>query len=258
MRIYMQHESRCNAWQYASLGVPPVVRFCEHVVERIQFGSGSGVGAGAVDAKLYGVPFGDGAFGAQDLSLDFTIGLRQIVKADASSHRIQVLTDGGVIMDFPVSYGQADQPRNVTRSGIHVVSEKHADFWMTNPAAGYFDIHERWSVRISNNGEFIHANPASLGAQGNINVTNGCINLAPGDAEQYFNSAMYGDPAEVTGTSIDLSSAGGDIWDWAVDEDTWVSMSAISPAATPPPPPTTGTAPVTARAPQPVNDQPGG
>jgi lipoprotein-anchoring transpeptidase ErfK/SrfK len=181
-----------------------------------------------VDAKLYGVPFGDGAFGSADSTLDFTIGRRQLVKADATSHRIQVITDDGVLFDFPCSYGEADLPRNVTRSGTHVVSEKYADFYMSNPAAGYSNAHERWAVRISNNGEFIHANPASSGAQGNTNVTNGCINLSTGDAEQYFNTAIYGDPVEVTGTSIDLSYADGDIWDWAVSWDDWKAMSALS------------------------------
>ena len=127
------------------------------------------------------------------------------------------------IMDFPCSYGEADQPRNVTRSGIHVVTEKYSDFYMSNPAAGYNNIHERWAVRISNNGEFIHANPASSGAQGNTNVTNGCINLSTADAEQYFYTAIYGDPVEVSGTSIQLSYADGDIWDWAVDWGEWTS-----------------------------------
>ncbi len=182
-----------------------------------------------VDAKLYGVGFGDDNYGATDSTLDFAIGRRQVVKADAGSHRIQVITDDGVLFDFPCSYGEADLPRNITRSGIHVVTEKYADFYMSNPAAGYSDVHERWAVRISNNGEFIHANPASSGAQGNTNVTNGCINLSTDDAEQYFGSAVYGDPVEVTGTSIDLSYADGDIWDWAVDWDTWVSMSALPP-----------------------------
>jgi lipoprotein-anchoring transpeptidase ErfK/SrfK len=181
-----------------------------------------------VDARLYGVKFGQDAYGAADSTLDFDIGRRQVVKADATSHRIQVITDEGVIMDFPCSYGEADQPRNVTRSGIHVVSEKYADFYMTNQAAGYSNVHERWAVRISNNGEFIHANPASSGAQGNTNVTNGCINLSTGDAEQYFGTAMYGDPVEVTGTSIQLSYADGDIWDWAVDWNDWKAMSALS------------------------------
>ncbi len=181
-----------------------------------------------VDARLYGVKFGDDAYGAADSTLDFDIGRRQVVKADATSHRIQVLTDAGVIMDFPCSYGEADLPRNVTRSGIHVVTEKYSDFYMSNPAAGYNNIHERWAVRISNNGEFIHANPNSAGAQGNTNVTNGCINLSTGDAEQYYYTAVYGDPVEVTGTSIQLSYADGDIWDWAVDWDEWKSMSALS------------------------------
>jgi lipoprotein-anchoring transpeptidase ErfK/SrfK len=182
-----------------------------------------------VEAKLYGQAFGDGAYGKQDMSLAFEIGRRQVVKAEVSSHRIQVVRDEGVIMDFPCSYGEADKPRNVTRNGIHVVSEKYADFYMSNPAAGYSNVHERWAVRISNNGEFIHANPASSGAQGNTNVTNGCINLSTSDAQQYFNSAMYGDPVEVTGSSIELSYSDGDIWDWAVDWDTWVGMSALPP-----------------------------
>jgi lipoprotein-anchoring transpeptidase ErfK/SrfK len=182
-----------------------------------------------VDAKFYGLPFGDGAYGAQDMSLHIQIGRRQVVKAEVSSHRIQVVRDEGVIMDFPCSYGEADKARNVTRNGIHVVSEKYSDFYMSNPAAGYSHIHERWAVRISNNGEFIHANPASSGAQGNTNVTNGCINLSTGDAEQYYGSAIYGDPVEVTGSSIPLSYSDGDIWDWAVDWDTWVAMSALPP-----------------------------
>jgi lipoprotein-anchoring transpeptidase ErfK/SrfK len=183
----------------------------------------------SVDAKLYGLAFGDGAYGKQDMSLKIDIGRRQVVKAEVSSHRIQVIRDEGVIMDFPCSYGEADKPRNVTRNGIHVVSEKYADFYMSNPAAGYNHIHERWAVRISNNGEFIHANPSSAGAQGNTNVTNGCINLSTSDAEQYFSSAIYGDPVEVTGSTIELSYSDGDIWDWAVDWNTWVGMSALPP-----------------------------
>jgi lipoprotein-anchoring transpeptidase ErfK/SrfK len=188
-----------------------------------------------VDAKFYGLPFGDGAYGAQDMSLHIQIGRRQVVKAEVSSHRIRVVRDEGVIMDFPCSYGEADKARNVTRNGIHVVSEKYSDFYMSNPAAGYSNIHERWAVRISNNGEFIHANPASSGAQGNTNVTNGCINLSTGDAQEYYSSAIYGDPVEVTGSSIQLSYSDGDIWDWAVDWDTWVAMSALPPPTAHPP-----------------------
>ena len=154
-----------------------------------------------VDAKLYGVAVRRRCLRRAGFDADFEIGRRQLVKAEASSHRIQVLdAQGGVIMDFPCSYGEGDLARNVTRSGTHVVTEKYEDFYMTNPAAGYANVRERFAVRISNNGEFIHANPASSGAQGNTNVTNGCINLSTEDAQQYFNTAIYGDPVEVTGT----------------------------------------------------------
>ncbi|GAB4589433.1 Ig-like domain-containing protein [Nocardia sp. IFM 10818] len=179
-----------------------------------------------VDLKLYGQKMGDGSYGAADLTSDFRIGRAQIVKGDAPSHRMQVVRDGQVIFDFPVSYGEGNEDRNVTRSGIHVVTEKYEDFMMSNPPY-YENVRERWAVRISNNGEFIHANPESLSAQGNTNVTNGCINLSPGDAQQYFPTALYGDPVEVTGTRIPLSAADGDIYDWTIDWNTWKSMSAL-------------------------------
>lgn len=180
-----------------------------------------------VSASLYGVPLGGGSYGKADLTSHFTVGRSQIVKADAASHRIVVIRNGQVLFDFPVSYGKADLPRNVTRSGIHVVSEKLADVFMTNIAAGYTNVHEKWAVRISNNGEFIHANPNTVAVQGSTNVSNGCINEATADAEQYFNSAMFGDPVEVTNTSINLSAADGDIYDWALSWSQWRSMSAL-------------------------------
>ncbi|GAB88925.1 L,D-transpeptidase [Gordonia rhizosphera] len=178
-------------------------------------------------AKLYGVDLGEGAYGAADVTSDFSIGRSQVVQAEASSHQIVVVRDGGVLMTLPCSYGEGDLDRNVTRSGIHVVTEKYEDFYMSNPAAGYFNVRERWAVRISNNGEFIHANPETVGVQGSSNVTNGCINLSLENAQRYFATAVYGDPVEVTGTRIALSEADGDIFDWAFDWSTWKGMSAI-------------------------------
>ncbi|MEV0249228.1 Ig-like domain-containing protein [Nocardia sp. NPDC050712] len=179
-----------------------------------------------VTAKLYGVEMGDGLYGDSDLTSDFTIGRSQIVKANAPSHRMQVVRDGQVVMDFPASYGEGNEPRNVTRSGTHVVSEKHELVKMSNPPF-YTNIDEHWAVRISNNGEFIHANPESAGAQGNSNVTNGCINLSTANAQEYFVTALYGDPVEVTGTSIPLSAADGDVYDWTIPWDQWKTMSAV-------------------------------
>ncbi|MEV6428537.1 Ig-like domain-containing protein [Nocardia sp. NPDC051463] len=185
-----------------------------------------------VTAKLYGLDLGGGNYGYTDLTSDFRIGRSQIVRANAPSHRMQVVRDGQVVFDFPVSYGEGNEPRNVTRSGVHVVTEKYEDFMMSNPPF-YTNVRERWAVRISNNGEFIHANPESLSAQGSSNVTNGCINLSPSDAQAFFPTALYGDPVEVTGTSIQMSAADGDLYDWTIGWSTWKGLSALDDAHAP-------------------------
>jgi hypothetical protein len=62
--------------------------------------------------------------------------------------------------------------------------------------------------------------------QGSANVTHGCVNLSTANAKQYFDSAIFGDPVEVTRSNVAMSAADGDIYDWSVSWDKWVSMSA--------------------------------
>ena len=178
----------------------------------------------AMDAKVYGVDLGGGAWGSADLTTSFTVDRLQVVKADVPSHRMVVVRDGQTVLDVPCSYGEANEARNTTRNGIHVVTEQYEDFLMSNPPY-YENVRERWATRISNNGEFIHANPLTTGVQGASNVTNGCINLSTQDAQTYFEMAVYGDPVEVTGSPIELSAADGDIYDWSVDWSDWLKMS---------------------------------
>jgi lipoprotein-anchoring transpeptidase ErfK/SrfK len=180
-----------------------------------------------VAATLYGMNYGEGKWGQEDLNLHFTAGRAQVVKADVSSHRMVVVRDDRVVMDFPASYGLGSDPNRVTRNGTHVVMSKSPLFLMSNPAYGYVDFPSHWSVRISNNGEFIHANPETTGVQGSANVTHGCVNLSTPNAKEYFDTALFGDPVEVTGSKVPMSSADGDIYDWTVPWDTWVSMSAL-------------------------------
>ena len=180
-----------------------------------------------VTAKLFGVDYGGGDWGRADLSSSFAIGRAQIVKADANSHRLVVLRDGKQVFDFPASYGLADDPDRNTRSGIHVVNEKFTDKRMVSQQYDYDQV-EKWAVRMSNNGEFIHANPTTVGVQGSSNVTHGCINLSIDNAKAYYDSAMYGDPVEVTGTPVKLASRDGDIWDWTLSWDQWTGLSALA------------------------------
>jgi lipoprotein-anchoring transpeptidase ErfK/SrfK len=181
----------------------------------------------SVTAKLYGVAFGGGSYGKEDISTQFTIGRAQIVKADVNSHRMIVIRDGQEVMNFPASYGLSSDPNRNTTSGIHVVMNKAQTVLMSNRAYGYVNIPEHWAVRISNNGEFIHANPETTGVQGSSNVTHGCVNLSTANAQQYYGSAIFGDPVEVTNSPTPLTAADGDIYDWTVPWDDWLAMSAL-------------------------------
>jgi lipoprotein-anchoring transpeptidase ErfK/SrfK len=156
------------------------------------------------------------------------IGRARIVEADVNSHRMIVIWDGHEVMNFPASYGLSSDPRRNTTNGIQVVMSKSQKVLMSNPAYGYYvNIPEYWAVRISNNGEFIHANPETTGVQGSSNVTHGCVNLSTANAREYFNTAMFGDPVEVTGSSTPLTGADGDIYDWTVSWESWLAMSAL-------------------------------
>jgi lipoprotein-anchoring transpeptidase ErfK/SrfK len=180
-----------------------------------------------VQADLYGLDYGDDRYGASKISSSFTIGRSQLVKADATSHHVLIIRDGQQIADYPASYGLDTDPDRNTRSGIHVVTEKFTDKRMVSEKYGY-DLVEKWAVRISNNGEFLHANPASAGAQGNSNVSHGCINLSIANAKAYYDTAMYGDPVEVTGTGVQLGPKDGDIADWTYSWAQWKGLSALS------------------------------
>ena len=138
-----------------------------------------------------------------------------------------VLRNGQKVLDVPASYGLGSDPERNTRSGVHVVSEKFTDKRMVSERYGY-DLVEKWAVRISNNGEFIHANPASTAAQGSANVTHGCVNLSIDNAKAYYDMAQYGDPVEVTGTPVPLAARDGDIWDWTLSWEQWKKLSALS------------------------------
>jgi lipoprotein-anchoring transpeptidase ErfK/SrfK len=180
----------------------------------------------SVTAKLGGVPYGGDTVGAADFSSTFSIGDAQVVKADVNSFRMVVLRNGQKVLDVPASYGLGSDPERNTRSGVHVVSEKFTDKRMVSQRYDY-DVMEKWAVRISNNGEFIHANPVSAAAQGSANVTHGCVNLSIENAKAYYDMAQYGDPVEVTGTPVPLAARDGDIWDWTLSWEQWKQLSAL-------------------------------
>jgi len=182
-----------------------------------------------VTANLYGVSYGDNLWGQADLTSSFVIGRAEITRGDISTHRLQVFSSGKMIFDFPTSYGLESDPGRVTRGGTYIVLSKEYLHLMSNPAYHYMNFKAYYAVRISNNGTFIHANDGTADVQGYENVTHGCMNLTSANAEAFYDQTMYGDPVEITGSSIPLSQSDGDVYDWTFPWGKWQTMSALSP-----------------------------
>lgn len=177
----------------------------------------------SVDAPLKNVPTAKSRVGGNDLTIDFEIGREQIVEASAKTHRMVVTREGKEIMNFPTSLGSPQAP---SYNGIHVVMSKHPNYTMTSERWDY-ETPTQWAVRIHNNGEFVHAAPWSTDAQGSRNVSHGCINLSTARAKEYYDTAIYGDPVVIKGSSVDLSTKASDISDWVYDWDEWKKLSAL-------------------------------
>jgi lipoprotein-anchoring transpeptidase ErfK/SrfK len=180
-----------------------------------------------VTAKLYGVAYGGGAFGKADLSTSFNIGRNQVVKIHTPDHVMNVYRDGNLTASYPSSNGLDNDPDRTTPNGTVIVMEKDPVGDFSNPKYGYTNVMKKWAVRISNHGEFIHENNDNAANIGKKNSSHGCVNLMENDAKSYFDSALIGDPVEITGSVANYPTT-SDVFDWLIGWDQWKSMSALS------------------------------
>jgi lipoprotein-anchoring transpeptidase ErfK/SrfK len=187
-----------------------------------------------LDANLYGVSFGDGVWGEKDRSVSFSIGAKHVSVADAAAHTLTVYDSDAVVETYPMSAGSSANP---THNGAHVVLEKFESVTMDSSTfglavdapGGYLAEGVKYATRISNNGEFVHGAPWSVASQGSANVSHGCINLTDDRAHRFYDFSIPGDVVEVVNSEGGtLSSADGDIYDWAIPWDQWKSGSALS------------------------------
>ena len=182
-----------------------------------------------VEADLNGVDYGNGQWGNADITSDFTIGRSQIVIADAATHRLVVTVNNEVTKNYAVSYGADSVPGKATLNGIHIVMDKELTVSMCNPQFNYCNALEKWAVRINDNGEFIHQNLLARTSFGTANVSSGCINMGVPDAQDYYNSALYGDPVIVSNSDggVPRMSEQNSIYDWIYSPAQWQALSAL-------------------------------
>jgi lipoprotein-anchoring transpeptidase ErfK/SrfK len=137
-----------------------------------------------------------------------------------------------LVKTFPMSAGGPDFP---SRNGAHVVTELNRDRVMDSSTYGVpvdspdgYRTPVEFAVRLSNNGEFVHAAPWSVAQQGSENVSHGCINLSTERARWFFGFTQPGDVVEIVNSDgPTLSAADGDIYDWAIPWDEWQAGSAL-------------------------------
>lgn len=182
-----------------------------------------------VDANLYGVNFGDGVWGEKNRTVEFSIGNRHVSIADASTHTMEVYDGDQLVQSWPMSAGSPDNP---SYNGAHVVTEMNRNRIMDSStygvpadAPGGYRTPVEYAVRISDDGEFVHAAPWSVAQQGNSNVSHGCINLSTDRAAWFFNFAVPGDVVEVRGSGAGTLQS--NINDWTVPWEQWQAGSAL-------------------------------
>jgi lipoprotein-anchoring transpeptidase ErfK/SrfK len=192
-------------------------------------------------ALFRGVPLGGGLYGENDVTVDASIVDHDVrIVVDDATKSLTVTQDGTVLKTMPASLGAAATPSS---SGNMVVMTRAAEelFDSANDGIGpgqpgYYREVIADALRLTWGGQYIHSAPWSVAEQGNYDVSHGCTNLNPDNAQWLFNIVHVGDPVTVKNTGAPLEW--GDGWtDWDRPFDEYVQDSAIpytAPASTGP------------------------
>ncbi|UXA18314.1 L,D-transpeptidase [Mycobacterium sp. SMC-4] len=136
----------------------------------------------------------------------FRVGESQVATIDNETKQMEVMINGELVKTFPVSLGKAGSD---TKNGTYYVLEKFKDMVMDSstygvpvddPSGEGYRVKVKDAVRIDNSGIFVHGAPWSVGSQGSTNVSHGCINLSPANAEWFYDTFGSGDPVVIKNT----------------------------------------------------------
>ncbi|GAB2460286.1 L,D-transpeptidase [Jatrophihabitans fulvus] len=195
-----------------------------------------------VTAKDYGHDFGGGLYGQSDIATSFTIGQKRVSIADASTHQVKVYFGDKLVRTMPTSMGQGGiVPGKTgpiylwTMPGTYTVIAHENPATMSSdsyglPASspyGYAAEKVPWATKISTDGIYLHELDTTVWAQGNQNVSHGCLNLNQANAQWYFQNARVGDIVKVVhsgGPAIQVWQGG----DWSVPWATWAKGGAAA------------------------------
>lgn len=193
-----------------------------------------------VEANIYGAAVGDGLYGQQDSRVSFLIGDSHVSVADDNTKHVSVYENGRLVRSMPTSMGMGGTEHIAgqtisfwTQPGVYTVMATANPVVMDSSTYG-LPINSRlgyresinYATRISTDGIYLHQLDATVWAQGNTNLSHGCLNLNADNARWFYDFSVPGDVVEVINT-------GGEplqVWqngDWSVPWDQWVQGSAL-------------------------------
>lgn len=193
-----------------------------------------------VNANIYGVPVGQGIYGQEDEQVSFTIGEAHVSVADDKTKQVSVFQNGHLVRTMPTSMGKGGTETVNGRTfsfwtppGVYTVMDKANPVIMDSstyglPINSHLGYRQTipYATRISTDGIYLHQLNATVWAQGNTNVSHGCLNLSGENAKWFFEFSVPGDVVEIRNTG----GAPLEIWqngDWGVPWDQWRQGSAL-------------------------------
>lgn len=172
-----------------------------------------------VRAALGGLPVA-GRYIDQDRGGTASIGRKQYFEISNTPKQMRVYVDDRLVHTYPVSLGRPSKP---SYSGNLVIMSREYQTLFKTPD---YTVEVNYAERITWDGQFIHSAPWSVGQQGHVNVSHGCVNVAPAAAAWIYHNVQIGDPVTVTGTGIHVPP--GDGWTvWDMPWDRYVQGSAL-------------------------------
>jgi lipoprotein-anchoring transpeptidase ErfK/SrfK len=149
----------------------------------------------------------------------FRTGDSLVATADNATHQMTITRNGVVEKVMPISMGK---PGHDTPNGTYYVLEKFADIVMDSSTYGVpntspdgYKVHVKLAVRFDNSGNFVHSAPWSTGDQGKRNVSHGCINISPANAQWFYDNFGSGDPIIVKNSVGNYTQPDG-AQDWQI------------------------------------------
>ena len=190
-----------------------------------------------INADVYGVQVGRGLYGQSDVSVSFKIGDKRVTIADANTHQVNVYWSGKLVRTMPTSMGRGGyvqgnngqialwtMPGTYTVLGFENPAVMSSDSYglPSTSAYGYPPEDVYWSTKISTDGIYLHELDTTVWAQGNTNVSHGCLNLNHDNAQWFFQHSRVGDVVQV----VHSGGPGVQVWqggDWSLPWAQWVA-----------------------------------